>query len=163
MKGIFILGFILSLWAFGCGGGSNVSAEINEGASLAGELPANPLQWNLITSETNKPDLTTSTLFGNDVAVRYARTNSQHSYPSGSVLSLVTWTQREDPRWFGARIPARVKSVEFVFVEVAPDRQPAYYYQRFEGAPLKKTSAEEGLIPNKRAAYLLSQKAAVLP
>ena len=38
------------------------------------------------------------TLFGNDLAVQYAHTNPQHDYPAGSVLSLVTWSQQEDPR-----------------------------------------------------------------
>ncbi|MGA7237229.1 MAG: hypothetical protein WBY44_16205 [Bryobacteraceae bacterium] len=37
-------------------------------------------------------------------------------YPIGAVLALVTWTKQEDDRWFGARIPAEVKSVEFVGV-----------------------------------------------
>ena len=26
-------------------------------------------------------------------------------YSAGAVLALVTWTQREDPHWFGGRIP----------------------------------------------------------
>jgi hypothetical protein len=30
------------------------------------------------------------------------------------VLALVTWGEREDPHWFGGRIPDTVKSVEFV-------------------------------------------------
>ena len=38
------------------------------------------------------------------------------AYPAGAVLGLVTWRQREDPHWFGARIPGSVVSVEFVEV-----------------------------------------------
>jgi hypothetical protein len=144
-----------------------VSAEINQRASLAGEfaaaLPVNPLQWKVVTSEINKADSTMSTLYGNDLAVGYARTHSQHDYPAGAVLALVTWTQREDPRWFGAKIPATVKSVEFVSVSAAPDGPPSYSYEEYEGAPLRKLSGEQGVVPNDRAARLLSQRAAVMP
>jgi len=104
-----------------------------------------------------------STLYGNDVAAQYARSNTQHDYSSGSVLSLVTWNQQEDPRWFGGNIPAAPKSVELVIVGSAPDHHATYAYQKYEGAPLKKVSAQEGLTPNDRAIYLLSQRAAVMP
>jgi hypothetical protein len=102
-----------------------------------------------------------STLYGNDVAVQYARTNEQYNYPAGSILSVVTWKQQEDPRWFGARIPATVKSVEYVTVKAASDQKPSWSYQSYEGTPLKKTLAQEG--PNDRVSWLLSQRAAVMP
>jgi hypothetical protein len=140
-----------------------ISAAINQSALLVGALPANPLQWQVITSEIDKQNSTMSTLYGNDPAVRYARTNTQHEYPAGSTLSLVTWTQREDSRWFGARIPDGVKAVEFVFVGATAGARPSYSYQEFEGTPLKKLSSEEGPTPSGRAAYLLSQRAAVMP
>ena len=103
------------------------------------------------------------TLFGNDLAVQYAHTNPQHDYPAGSVLSLVTWSQQEDPRWFGENIPAAPKSVEFVTVGVTDNHKPVYSYQDYEGAPLKKISAQESPRPEGRTAYLLSQPAAVMP
>lgn len=105
-------------------------------AALAGDLPFNPLHWNVITTFVNRTDSTMSTLFGNDAAVHYARTHSQHEYPAGSALALVTWAQREDPRWFGGNIPATVKSVEF---------------------------AKPGPAPSEREADLLSQRGAVMP
>jgi hypothetical protein len=61
----------------------------------------------VITSAINKRDSTLWTPCGNDPAVEYARTHSQHHYRAGSQISLVTWAQREDPRYFGARIPAK--------------------------------------------------------
>ncbi len=98
-----------------------------------------------------------STLFGNDVAVQYARTNGAMKYPAGAVLSVVTWGQQEDPRWFGGNIPKAPRSVEFVTVG------STYSYQRYEGSPLKKVASEDGAAPNDRAAYLLAQRAAVMP
>jgi hypothetical protein len=164
MKATYLFGMVLTLSVLGCAGDEpGITATFNQSASLAGELPANPLQWKVVTSGVNREDSTMCTLYGNDIAVRYSRTNSQHDYPNGSALSLVTWTQREDGRWFGAKIPDRVKSVEFVFVGAAGDGRPLYSYQEYEGTPLKRLSVQEGLSPNERAAYLLSQRAAVMP
>jgi hypothetical protein len=155
---------VLSVSIVGCASHEpKISATVNPNASLLGDLPANPLRWKVVTSEVDTEDSTMSTLYGNDVAVGYARTNSQHNYPNGSVLSLVTWTQRDDDRWFGAMIPDQVKSVEFVFVGVAADGQPLYSYQEYDGKPLKRVTAQEGRTLRDRAAYLLSQRAAVMP
>jgi hypothetical protein len=165
---LYVLSTVFALSILGCSSGEpTVSAEINDSASLSGDisraLAANPLQWKVITSEINQQDGTMSTLYGNEVAVEYARANAQHAYPNGSVLSLVTWTQREDSRWFGAKIPDQVRSVEFVTVGAGPGGRPSYAYQRYEGGPLQRSSAQQGPIPNERAAYLLSQRAAVMP
>jgi len=164
MKTTYLFGMVLTLSVLGCAGDEpGVTATFNQSAALVGDLPANPLQWMVVASGINEEDSTMSTLYGNDIAVRYSRTNSQHSYPNGSVLSLVTWTQQEDSRWFGAKIPDQVKSVEFVFVGAAGDGRPLYSYQEYEGTPLKRLFVQEGLGPNERAAYLLLQRAAVMP
>ena len=104
-----------------------------------------------------------STLYGNDAAVEHARMHLQHEFPVGSEISLVTWTQRADPRWFGARIPEQVKSVEFVTVVATPDGQPAFSYELYAGTPLKISSAQISGLPSERASYLLAQRAAVMP
>jgi hypothetical protein len=164
MNKIFFLGAALSISLLGCTNTNpRVATRLNAGASLTGDLPANPLQWKVITSAINKQNSTMVTLFGNDIAVQYARTNSQHDYPAGSVLSLVTWTQQEDPRWFGGKIPSAPKSVEFVTVGTSPDQKRTYTYEDFEGTPLKKVSTQDGLAPDSRAAYLIGQRAAVMP
>jgi len=134
MAKIFLNGFVFGIVfaLFGCGGEKpKVFASLNQTASLMGDLPANPLAWSVITSSASRNDSTMSTLYGNDVASQYARTNPDHKYPNGSALSLVTWTQQEDSRWFGAKIPATVRSVEFVFVSSAADGRPSYSYQKF--------------------------------
>src|ERR1700680_3811952 len=104
-----------------------------------------------------------SSLYGNDVAVRYARSNAQQGYPPGSVLSLVTWTEQEDSRWFGAKIPGKVKSVEFVTVTAGPNNQSSYSYQSYEGSPLLRTSMLDGDSSGSHAARLLCLRAAVMP
>jgi len=164
MKSICFIGIVLSLGLAGCSRDEpRTFATPNESASLAGQLPTNPLQWKLVTSMVDRADSTMSTLYGNDIAVEYARTHAEHDYPPGSMLALVTWTQQEDPRWFGAKIPEAPKSVEFVTVGSAVDSRPSYSYVRYEGAPLKPASAQDPAAVNERAAYLISQRAAVLP
>jgi hypothetical protein len=163
-KRLHFLSLVCALSIFGCSGHSSALApSLNQGAALVGDLPANPLQWKIITNAIDKPDSTMSTLYGNDVAVEYARTHSQRDYPLGSILSLVTWTQREDPRWFGAKIPDRVSAVEFVTVGATPDGHISYAYASYVGAPLKKASDQQSATPHDRTLYLLTQRAAVLP
>jgi len=164
MKSFLFLPIVISLWILGCSHADpKTIAMLNQGASLGGQLPANPLQWKVITSMIDRTASTMSTLYGNDTAIRYVRTHSQTDYPAGSVLSLVTWTQQEDPRWFGGKIPQSVKSVEFVTVVAAADGHPSYEYKKFEGAPLAESSKPDPGASNERAAYLVAQRAAVLP
>jgi hypothetical protein len=163
-RSILLGGLVLSMSLFGCASEeTKISAEFNQSASLAGQLPANPLQWKVITSSIDRAGSAMSTLYGNDIAEGYARTSSLHDYPIGAELSLVTWTQIEDARWFGAKIPAQVKSVEFVTVESSPDGTRSFVYQEYAGAPLKMLSTQQSLTPSERTAFILSQRAAVMP
>jgi Cytochrome P460 len=149
---------LLVLALSGCGSSGAVTASINQRAALTGSLPWNPLQWKVITSSIDKQASTMSVLYGNDVAVQYARSHAQQDYPPGSVLSLVSWTQQEDSRWFGGKIPGQVRSVEFVSVTGA-----SCSYENYAGSPLLRTAASDGHAPGSRAAYLLSLRAAVMP
>ena len=152
---------VMAMGLAGCSDQVNprVATRLNEDAALVGDLPSNPVQGRVITSWINKQDSTMSTLFGNDIAVQYARAHSDMKYPVGAVLSVVTWNQQEDARWFGGKIPQKPKAVEFVTVTGLG----ATSYQRYEGSPLKKVASVEGADPTDRAAYLLTQRAAVMP
>jgi hypothetical protein len=164
MKDCWGMAFVLFLSLGACSTETpNVTATFNQAASLSGNLPANPLQWKIITSVLDTNDSTMSTLYGNDVAVQYTRTHAEHDYPDGSTLALVTWAQIDDPRWFGAKIPSQVKSVEFVSVRGADGDKTPYAYVKYEGSPLKMATLQEGLKPNERTEFLLSQRAAVMP
>jgi hypothetical protein len=136
---------------------------INKGASPPGGLPFDPLQWRIITSSINRHDSTMSTLYGNDLAVNHARTLDQPAYPSGSVLSLVTWVQKDDERWYGARIPGSIQSIEFVQVELSQNGQSANTYQDYEGAPLQKMPDKDAATISARVTDILDRKASVMP
>jgi hypothetical protein len=106
-------------------------------AALPASLPYPPLDWSAITLFIDPQAHTMSVLFGNPQAVAAAspRTGSlaAPAYPAGAVLALVTWVQRDDPHWFGARIPDAPQSVEFV--QIAASARPATY-RRFSGPAL---------------------------
>jgi hypothetical protein len=140
-----------------------VITRLNDNAALIGSLPANPLHWQIITSAIDHRNATMYTVFGNDGAVTYARSHNDQNYPAGSMLSLVTWGQTEDPRWFGGMTPDKTQSVEFVEIKSDAKQGRMYSYERYTGSPLAKVHSETTSEPNERAAYLLSQRAAVMP
>lgn len=167
MKMVFSFGAALCLGVLGCSGvNPRVATKVNREASLTGGLPWNPLEGKVITSWIDSHNSTMATLFGNDVAVQYARSSAQQDYPAGSKLAVVTWGQQEDARWFGGRIPEAPKSVEFVTITLdsSGHRALLYSYEDYEGRPLQRISSQQGSSPpNERAAYLLAQRAAVMP
>lgn len=167
MKSLISISAALCLGMLGCSATNpRVATKTNDQAYLVGELPWNPLQGKVITSWIGRRDSTMTTMFGNDVAVQYARSSSQPDYPAGSMLTAVTWNQQEDARWFGGKIPAAPKSVEFLTItsDATGPHAAIYRYEDYEGQPLKRISVQQGSVPpNERAAYLLAQRAAVLP
>lgn len=161
MKATGLIITILCLTLSGCSNKrTDVSKLINEKASFHGALPLDPFQWRVITTFVNTKESTMSTLYGNDIAVRHARNDPQHPYPESSQLSLVTWYQREDEHWFGAKIPGEMKSIEFITVNASV---PTYSYQVYEGSSLVRKSAEEAGQTDSRIEYVLGQRALVMP
>lgn len=125
---------------------------VNHGASL----PQNPFAWRVIAANVKSPDATMSTLFGNDIAIMHARTNPNQPYPAGSVLSLVTWTQQEDARWFGAKVPHGLKSVEFVTIQQPLD----YSYEMYAGSPFILVQPDDR---DSRINEIVRRRALVMP
>lgn len=161
MKPIQVLAAALLL--IGCSQpNARVATRFNCDAEVSGELPYHLLQWEVIASTLNHNDHTLATVLGNDQAIAYARKNGSHVYPAGSVLSVITWSQEEDPRWFGGNIPGNVRSVEFLEVQSCQDHG-TYLYTLYGGSPLRKLVSTEEKSPTGRAAYIVGQRAAVMP
>jgi len=116
-------------------------------------LPFDPFQWKVISSGVDARAGTMATLYGSDAAVDCARSGSR-MYTAGSVLALVTWSQRDDSNWFGARIPGQIRSVEFVTAERS--------YQEFGGTPLRRAATPDGSVES-RISFILGQRASVMP
>jgi mono/diheme cytochrome c family protein len=147
----------------------------NSAAQLPESLPDNPLRWNAITMYVDPKTHTTATLYGNDAAMQAIRAYRAHSWthPAGITLALVTWFQREDPHWFGARIPATPVLVEFVAVDGAEQGSPSagpppiedygpLGYRRFAGTGLTEDRSP-AINEQKRASFIAGLDPAILP
>ena len=139
-----------------------MEAVNNRAAALPSGLPYQPLRWTPITMFVDRKSHTMATLYGNEVATkavdaRIAAPAVPH-YGPGAVLALVTWVQRDDSHWFGARIPDVPMSVEFVTVGAA--NTPSY--RSFEGAGLAETRAGDSAIAQ-RVAFVVNLRPASLP
>jgi len=128
----------------------------DEADSLADRFAGHPMTGMVITSFADPRMGTMSTLYGNDVAVKSAR--SGQAYSPGAMLTLVTWSQRQDPHWFGGRIPDSLRSVERVTFK--PDGTAWYKYcldVRLSGIGVEAGFGAE------RIAYITGRKASVMP
>ncbi|MGA8532400.1 MAG: cytochrome P460 family protein [Acidobacteriaceae bacterium] len=139
----------------------------NHAANLPAGLPWQPLGWNAITMLVDPQNRSMATLYGNEAAIRAARAridasageSGSQAYPAGAVLALVTWAQRDDPHWFGARIPDVPESVEFV--QVGGAGEPGTY-RRFAGTGLTEVQLPAGAA-SQRMGFILDLAPARLP
>jgi mono/diheme cytochrome c family protein len=134
----------------------------NAAASLPPSLPWQPLGWRAITMYVDPRTRATATLFGNDEAMQVvtrgeAMGETPPSYPSGAVLALVTWAQRDDPHWFGGRIPDTPLAVEYVQISSNTDT-----YRAFEGRALVEEHVD-AKSAGQRTNFILNLKPAPLP
>lgn len=121
----------------------------------------------VITSSINHHNNTMATLYGNSVAIAELKKNTvpnavafQPSENRERVLVLITWLQKDDPHWFGAKIPGRLRSIESLISTDVLSKQAEIRYQMYDGEELKNNSVEDGA---KRINAILSMKPAVLP
>ena len=139
----------------------------NSAAVLPASLPYHPLGWSAITMYVDPKMHTMATLYGNDAAMQTVQARRAASvagptdpaYPAGAVLALVKWVQRDDPHWFGARIPGVPRSVEFVQVA---DAGQTSSHRRFAGAELMEDHAAAG-VAAQRTSFVQGLAPARLP
>jgi hypothetical protein len=135
----------------------------NRAAVLPPGIPYQPLDWEVLTMFVDPKAHTMSALFGNDAAqaarVRGSNPGNAPLYPVGSVLALITWTQREDPHWFGGRIPDTPQSVEFVEADGAGK---ARGYRRYDGPSMQEQTPQAEDVA-RRSNFLLTLAPAMLP
>ena len=128
----------------------------DQSALLADSAGGHPLTGKVITSFVNTRAGTMSTLYGNELAVQRAR--GGQAYSAGAVVSLVTWSQREDPHWFGGRIPQALQSVEQI--RFGADGTPEYHAFAGPGLAKKVVAADVAAL---RVQYIVGKKASVIP
>lgn len=141
--------------------------------ATAGKSFDNPLERKVITTRIDKKQQTMSVLYGNEFAVEYAKhpatvppgsapgTPAGHISPGSSEFSLVTWSQREDPHWFGAKIPGAILSIETLTCTEKPDHNINTSYARYTGQELQLTVNDDSTFVRKRIQEILSFRASV--
>ncbi|HTB77863.1 MAG TPA: hypothetical protein VK762_31675 [Polyangiaceae bacterium] len=117
----------------------------------------------LLSSSADDAGLTMTTLYANGPGVAHARSGREGPYPAGSMLARVMWTQRDDPHWFGGRIPGPVLSVETVTVAAGPDGKASYAHQEYRPAAASPAAPLEGPALQVRIDAFLAEKASPLP
>ncbi|MHA6697152.1 hypothetical protein [Chryseobacterium sp. A321] len=142
------------------------TSHFKEGSiSKADPFEINPLEQIAITSSIQSKQKTMSTLYGNEIAANYAWTGSGKEYPSEAILYQVTWGQKEDSVWFGALIPADIKSVEIIKFHQEDEGDETegrrLEYKKYEGSPL--ALATESKDKEERIQYILNQNIARVP
>jgi hypothetical protein len=138
-----------------------VSELVNVDAALPAGLPVQPLEWRLITSTIDREHHTMATLFGNDTAVQSAwSTAGTVTYPAGSALAMVTWMQKDDGHWFGARIPQRFVSMELVTVAARTGGDTALKYERYGPDGRLLTGSDQDAV---REETILAERPSVMP
>jgi hypothetical protein len=133
----------------------NNAGKLNTKASLPPSLNFNALGYRVVTSSINKKLGTMSTLYGNKIAL--ANAIAGNTKP-GEEFTLITWKQQDDDRWFGAKIPGDLQTVETLKTD---EIGKGAAYQCFKG---------KSLVPDtdtghqaERIKYILEQKPSVMP
>jgi len=153
---------LLLLVAMGCKQQNNNHAgELNTSANLPEQLQFNKLGLKVITSMINRKDATMSTLYGNVLALNYAK-SERHSNVAGMEFALVTWKQQDDERWFGAKIPGEFQRVEMVTLK-ANGNYIQTSYKIYTGKEERGKWKNNPLKGETRIKYILAQTASVMP
>lgn len=133
----------------------------NQAAKLPTLLPHQPLLWTPITMFVNPKTHFLTAVYANDAALpSYTRRGTLPSVTplaAGSVLATVTWSERDDPHWFGGRIPDTPTSIEFVSSNSSETSYTLFGGKDLRHVDLNKKDAA------KRIAEILHIEPALLP
>lgn len=138
---------------------------INEEASLPQSFGFNKMGLSVITSFINHNNHTMATLYGNSIAVSelnntiHSEAGSQkHAENRERVLLLVTWSQKDDPYWFGAKVPDQLLSIESLKSTDVFSMRAKIRYQIYRGEGSRDRTGDKA----GRINTILAMKPAVL-
>lgn len=117
----------------------------NSGVQFPKGLSFNPLDWTPVTLYIDPQAQTISVLFAKDTGINIGAQTTASA--NASDMALVTWTEREDPHWFGARIADNVASVEIVRIS-----QGGAEYRKLTGTGV--TDRATNTTPGERSRFI---------
>jgi len=142
-----------------CNNNTDLASNINARASFPDSVQFSPAGLKVISTFINKKLGTTSTLYGNPLALQAAIQNNK-TLAGGELFTLVAWKQQPDEHWFGAKIPGDLQSVEILKMKSAGNTVLTDY-QRYEGKKLVLKS--DTMYKNERIKFILDQRPSVMP
>ena len=99
------------------------------------------------------------TLYCNESAIDELKDHPENNNHKERILALITWSQKEDPYWYGAKIPNHLLSVEIVKSKEPFSENSEILYQKYEGKELRKVNADG----RDRIRTILSMKPSIMP
>ncbi|MEN0056292.1 MAG: hypothetical protein AAGC65_21620 [Mucilaginibacter sp.] len=158
IKYLFLAAIVFGVYA--CNHKPTIDELTNPPAALPASFKFDQLGLKVITTFINKKQGTTSTLYGNPLALKTAIAGT-NQIEAGEVFALVTWKQQDDQHWFGANIPGNLQQVELLKSTSSIENPIVLSYACYEGKDL--TLKADTLNNQDRIKYILSQKPAVMP
>ncbi|RLJ32871.1 hypothetical protein CLU97_2336 [Chryseobacterium sp. 7] len=132
---------------------------VNQNASLPESFDFNAMNLKVVTSSINHKKQTMMTLYGTDSAIDDFKNSAGKVESQEKILALVTWSQKEDPYWYGAKIPDNLLSVEIIKSRQPFSQNSGIVYQKYEGKELKKVNADG----TDRIRTILGMKPSIMP
>lgn len=159
MKSIYILFPAIAIVVAACSNPTDPGKLINKEASLPEAFNFNKMGLKVVNSSINQKKATMSTLYGNDHALNALKADS--GIRAEEVLAFITWKQKEDEHWFGAKIPGDLQTLELIKTSKDVNGQLKVSYRRFEGSKLALSNDTTGNAQSIK--YIFAQKPSVMP
>ena len=101
-------------------------------------FPANYINWQIISSSHRTDNKTLRVIFGNDIAIKAARSGNINPWPKGAMLGKVVWKEGKDEHWTAAIVPKKFVHVEFMLKDKVKYKSTGGWgYARWVGPDLK--------------------------
>jgi hypothetical protein len=128
----------------------------NVPASLPASFNFDKMVLKVVASSISKKQNTMATLYGNEIALK-SMGEAKNAPVANEVLTLITWQQKADDHWFGAKIPANLQSVEVI--KVSADKVVSY--RKYKGKDL--VADADTTNNSQRIAFILHTQPSVMP
>jgi hypothetical protein len=155
MKQLTISMFIGICLLCSCNSSDRKIQLFNEEASLPAAFHLNQPGLKMMATIINKEQGTMSVLYANPLAIVNAAKGNSGPIP-GEIMALVTWKQKADKSWFGAKVPGRLQ-----FVELLKTTGKSMAYEKYTGKSLSADPDTAGR--QERINYILTLQPSVMP
>lgn len=159
MKPAYIFLPALLLLIASCSEHTDPAKLINTDASLPAAFNFSQMGLLVVSSSINQQNATMSTLYGNAKAL--AALKAGDGIKPDEVLAYITWKQKDDEHWFGAKIPGQLQSLELIKTAGTVPGDTKISYKRFVGAKLSQVRDTAGSAQSIQ--YIMTQKPSVMP